>query len=853
MTVLRAYADMLAADDRARYDEVVAPDGGLRPGWKRLADVAYGLTADDLRRVDGEVRRFLADDGVTHVRARGRGGGGSAGRALVPASPWGLDPLPLVLDRTAWAPLEIGLAQRAELLNALLEDLYGERRVLREGLVPAPVVLGHPGYLRLVARRSTHDPRPLVLAAADLGRAADGSWVVLADRTQAPSGLGYAVENRRVVSRVLPGLYRDAAPHRVEPFLQALRSSLLQSANGDHPDPRVVVLTPGARAETAYDQAAVASLLGFPLVQGSDLVVRGGVVHLRTAGRLEPVDVVLRRVDAAWTDPLELRPDSRLGVPGLAEAVRRGAVRVVNGLGAGVLESPALLPYLPALCEALLDEPLRLPSQTTWWCGDPDQLAQVVDRLDALVVRPAAGGAPLPVGEPGSLRARVLADPRGHVVQERPPLAQAPVWSREGVGPRPVSLRTFTLRYSSAYRPLLGGLATVLAPDPAAGPHAVRSISSKDVWVLKDHPEDADQGLAGVLPLTSVAAVAPAVPRVLEDLFWVGRYAERTEDVLRLVLVTHALAEDFRARPRSSGGTGLQVLLEATARLAGTQHPGALDDEFRSLLLDELREGSAAHGLAALRGALEGVRDQLSGDTWRVLAVADQAAAALRATPTPWSHQVAEAGERMLTGVLALHGVTASMVRDAGWHVLGLGRALERALQLCRLMESAGVRRGIDVDREVLTGILAASESAVTHRRRYRGYVRPASVLDLLLKDAANPRSLAASLADAATHLAALPASTGSSRPERLLDDLRGELAAAEVASLVAIGGVDRPNLLAFLDRTGTALRRLADAVAAHHLDSGPAPRTYGPAPTGPGPAAVAVAAAADRTEGVLP
>jgi uncharacterized circularly permuted ATP-grasp superfamily protein/uncharacterized alpha-E superfamily protein len=808
VTVLRDYAAALSqpllGEEPPRYDEVVAPDGTLRPAWKGLAESVVRVTAADLRRADGDIVAMLADDGVTYAQP-GEGPG-----------PWRLDPVPLVVEAAEWARLEVGLAQRAELLNALLVDLYGEQRLLAEGVVPAAVVLGHAGFARVVARPEAVDPRPLVLCAADLGRDGDGAWRVLADRAQAPSGLGYAMENRRVVSRVLPELYRDAGLHRVEPYFSALRSALLQSAQGDRADPRVVVLSPGTHSETAYDQAFVASALGFPLVEGSDLVVRDGWVHLEGPGdRLERVDVILRRVDAAWSDPLELRGDSQLGVAGLVEAVRRGRVRIVNGLGAGVLENPGLLPYLPAVCEALLGEQLRLPSVRTWWCGDPDSLDHVLGRLDRLRVRPIDG--PAPAVSRKELETRILAAPYRWVGQEQLPLSQVPVWGETGrtsgqATPAPVTLRTFTLRYGSAYRPLAGGLATL-----------ADRRTSKDVWVVKRSPTDPDQGLADVLPMTSARSVSVLVPRVLEDMFWLGRYAERAEDMLRLVLTTHAYAEDYRTRPRSAGGATLEVFLGALRRLAGPGS-GDLDEEFRSLLLDPDRAGSAAQALAQLRDALQGVRDQLSGDTWRGFGTIERATAALAGSRH--SHQVAESAGRMLTGVLALHGVTANMMRDPAWHLIGAGRHLERALQLCHLLAAtATVRRGIDVDRDVLGGVLTVAESAVTHRRRYRGYVRPAPVLELLLTDPDNPRSLTFALTELGRHLAAQPGSTGSTRPERLVSELAERVAATDIGALVAIGGAERPNLVTYLATTTTALGRIGDAVHEQHLESGPAPR----------------------------
>ena len=823
MTVLRDYAaatsqPALGEAEGGRFDEVVGPDGSLRPAWKGLAELAVSLTPADMVRVDGDIARFLADDGVTYARPGERPG------------PWRLDPVPLVIDAPTWGPLEKGLAQRAELLNAVLVDLYGEQRLLSEGVVPPAVVLGHAGFTRAVARRSLGgepiDPRPLVFSAVDLGRDAAGRWRVMGDRTQAPSGLGYAMENRRVISRVVPELYRQAQLHRMEPYFWALRSALIQSANGDLADPRVVVLTPGTHSETAYDQAFIASTLGFPLVQGSDLVVRDGWVYLRQGvGRMERVDVILRRVDASWSDPLELRGESQLGVAGLVEAVRRGRVRVVNGLGAGVLENPGLLPYLPAACQALLGEPLLLDGLATWWCGEPAGLDRVLRSLETpargLLVRPIDGPAAALERLPAAtLVERILDEPHRYVGQERLPLSQVPTWRAGSARPRPVTLRTFTLRYGGSYRPLVGGLANVYDDG------GTRSSGSKDVWVLKADVADADQGLAEVMPMTAARAAPVTVPRVLEDLFWVGRYAERAEDLLRLVLVTHAIAEDYRSRPGTVGGTSLDVLLASLARLAGRRHED-LDAEFRSLLTDADRVGSVAHAVEALRSGLTDVRDQLSADTWRAFGAVERAHAAL--LENPHSHQVADTAGRILTGVLSLQGVFASMMRDDGWHMIGAGRSLERCVQLAHLLRSTTtVRRGIDVDRTVLNAVLESAESAVTHRRRYRGYVRPAGVLELMVLDRDNPRSLAFNLVEVRDHLAALPASTGSTRPERLVEGLLSDVEGQGVAELVTIGGTNRPNLELFLDGMTVRLARLGEAIEELHHRTGPPPRTLG-------------------------
>ncbi|RLV47927.1 hypothetical protein D9V37_17610 [Nocardioides mangrovicus] len=805
MTVLREYAARVGQPELgaiSRFDEMVGPDGALRPAWKGLAEVAIGLTPDDLRRVESEIVRSLADDGVTYNRDGRR------------AQPWRLDPLPLVIEAAEWERLEVGLAQRAELLNAILVDLYGEQRLLSSGVLPPAAVFGHPGFVRLVARRSAGGTQPLTVAAHDLGRTADGRWTVLGDRAQAPSGIGYAMENRRVISRVLPELYREASLHRMGPFYAALRSALIQAAPVDESQARVVVLSPGSHSETAFDQAFVAAHLGFSLVEGSDLVVRDGCVWLRGVDRPERVHVILRRVDAAFSDPLELRGDSQLGVAGLAEACRRGTVRVVNGLGAGVLENPALLPYQGAMCRLLLDEEPILPTVLTWWGGEAAGLDVLLSHAERLVVRRIDGGRPLN-GPVDQVRAQVLAAPHRYVGQERLLLSQAPVAGRAGIRPSPVSVRTFTLHTGGAYRPLLGGLGSVVGEDGL-------SRSSKDVWVLKRGSADPDQGLREPMPISTLRAVEASVPRVLDDMFWLGRTAERVEAMLRLVIVVHALSENTAS---DADRFCAQVMHQVVNRLAGTASE-ELDSDLRSVLLDVRRDGGVAQAVATMRDTAQSVRDQLSPDVWRTFGVHDRAVGLLVESPHP--HQVAESAGRMLTAVLALDGVVANMMRDPGWHLIALGRSLERALQLCFLLQGTTIeRRGLDVDRRVLDAALAVAESAVTHRRRYRGHVRPRTVLDLLLLDDLNPRSLRFTLRSAADHLAALPRSTGTSRPERRLAGLLEQVEEVDSASLVAIGGASRPNLRRFLEATVVSLQQLADSVVELHATSGPAPRPF--------------------------
>ena len=440
------------------FDELMDATGTLRPAWEQVGAALTDLGHPELVRRQIEVDRLLDADGVTY---NAFGNSDPRGRR------WALDPVPVVLDSNEWAVIESGVIQRAELLSLILADLYGPRDLLRRRLLPVEVVLGHPGFLRPCDRSGTVAALAdqLVTYAVDLSRDADGNHVALSDRTQAPSGAGYALENRLVISRVFPSLYRDAQVHRIAPFFRALRSAL-QHAARHQADPRIVVLTPGPWSETAFEHAYLASYLGYPLVEGGDLTVKEGRVWMRSLGRLEPVDVILRRLDDTYCDPLELKKDSRLGVPGLVDAARRGTVAIVNPLGSGVIESPAMLAFLPKLAEHLLGQPLRLPSVETWWCGDPVSRQHVLAHLQEMVVKPVARdsgrssiqGWELSSGDLAGLRARIEATPTSWTAQTALAMGTAPTLTLDGFEPRRSVLRAFAVARGSSYTVLPGGL-----------------------------------------------------------------------------------------------------------------------------------------------------------------------------------------------------------------------------------------------------------------------------------------------------------------------------------------------------------------------------------------------------------
>ena len=789
-----------------RFDELFDGDA-VRGPWARVARTLDDLGSAELTERTREARRLLVEDGVTYNATAGE---------VSAARPWMLDPVPVVVSAEEWSSLEKGLAQRAQLLDLVLADLYGPRRLLAEGLIPPEVVFGHPGFLRGCDQVRLPGDHQLFHAAFDLGRADDGGWVVLSDRTQAPSGVGYALENRVVVSRVLPELYRDAQVVRLAPFFRELRAALQRVAPASADSPRIVVLSPGPWSETAFEHGSLASYLGYPLVQGSDLRVRDGRVWVRTLGRLEPVHVILRRVDAAYCDPLELRPDSTLGVPGLLEACRVGNVSVVNTFGSGVLENPGLLPFLPELSEKLLGEPLRLPSTTTWWCGDPTSLPHVLGRLEHLVLKSVSGPDPatvlgweLSADELNSVRAQIERQPHAWVGQEPVALSSAPTFADGRLEPRRSIVRGFVVAGDTGYAVMPGGL-TRVARQPDEGLISSQNGAwSKDLWVLAREPER----LTGfwLQPLDTVEPIEPETSmsqRAAENLFWLSRYAERAEDLVRQLRVVSDRITEFAQGTNPAGALCVEVLLAALTQTSAT-FPGFVGDggaanrsdpapEIRALLVDPRRQGSVAHSVRRLLDAANQVRDQLSNDTWLVIGHLDRDLADLD-HDLPLAAVNGALG-RVMGAMLALSGLSAeSMVRDDGWQFMEAGRRIERALQVCALLgATVTTRRDAPTDSLVIESVLTGTESIITYRRRYRSYAQVETLLDLLVLDGTNPRSLVYQVERLADAVGAMP------QPE----DADRQAIKATVNELFTLVALADTNQLASFDEHGQQLLR---------------------------------------------
>ncbi len=791
-------------------------------------DALRDLDPAGLRRLSARVRGLIDDEGITY----------NALDALAPDAdpvepgPWRLDPLPVLLGADEWEVLAKGVAQRSLLLDAVLKDFYGEQRTVRSGLVPPEVLFAHPGYIRRAVGVPSPGPRSLFLHAVDVGEAADGTgYTVVTDRTQAPSGVGYALADRRVTSRALPREFREETPRPVSSFAAALRVQLLEAAPPGVDDPTVVVLSPGAFSETAFDQAYLASVLGFPLVEASDLTVRDGGVFMRALGRMKRVHVVLRRVDSEFSDPLDLRTDSQLGVVGLVEMMTRGAVTVVNTLGSGVLENPALHAYLPQLCRDLLDEDLLLPSTPTLHAATPAGRAAIDGPLDDKLVHDFGTGervvgGTLSTAQAEELRARVAADPSVWCVQTLVPFTARPAVDGGVVAERGFALRAFSLAQDSGYTVLPGGLGQVLL-DGADGA-LLHSSAARDVWVPT--PDDVRAPVrVAIAPRAGRAGAAPsgpvATPRVLSDQFWIGRYAERAEATVRLLSTAHDRAREFRYRPWQPGAAALQPLLDAVVEATVTDQLGPIVVEgpeqtdvlarLRRLTLDVDVPGSVAHSGVRLRACLRAVRDQMSTDTWLVLSGAERSLGRLAADVDDGGAQLDQTLGEVLVSLLAFAGLgRESLVQDPAWLMMDAGRRIERGLQLTAVTRAMLVPENpAEVEAGLLDAYLVSCESAVTYRRRHRAVLRVAPAVELMFLDATNPRSLVAALTALSTDLAQLPDELRSPACERTVGEALARLGRFDPDDAETVADGTRAELSALLDAVDESLREVSDVL----------------------------------------
>jgi uncharacterized circularly permuted ATP-grasp superfamily protein/uncharacterized alpha-E superfamily protein len=732
--------------------------------WGLFLSQTEAQTAADLDQRYASLQRQIRDNGVTYnVYADDNG----------PQRPWSLDLFPLLIEPEQWQRIEAGVLQRMQLLEHVLADVYGPQRLLTRGMLPPALVQGHPGYLRAMHGVEPVGGVRLHIAAFDLAHGPDGNWWLVGQRCQAPSGLGYLLENRLAISGQFPQAFQALRVQRLASTYRALMDSL-KSRSPAGEDAHLALLTPGPYNETYFEHAYLARYLGLSLVEGSDLIVRDESLYLKTLKGLVPVHGLLKRVDDQYLDPLELRADSTLGVPGLLQAIRAGKVLVANAPGTAFLESPALMGFLPALAQEVLGQGLSLPALPTWWCGERSAMEEVLPRLSQCFIKPTYPGSALHPGfdavlgrslsprERDEWAGRIMRQSEEHTMQAYLPLSQMPIWqpgsanaSRASDGrmlPRSAMLRVFAVSDPvQGWRVLPGGLARVAAVEADVA-SMQQGGSSADVWALTQGTVDSTTLLQpAITPATLAQRKRLVTSRAAENLYWLGRYTERAENAIRLARLTlECLNGEEQSSPPLLAWLG-RMAVANTLVLPGVPSPAQARRVFERSLIAGLgsTEGATSVGfsLRALKMAGSAVRERLSQEHWRVMVRAEEEltssfAAQARNGDYPVQaalHILKSCGDHMaaITGAQ-----TDRMTRDDGWRLLSIGRHIERLAFLASSLNCALDTGSLRTDGG-FEALISLFDSTITFHAQYQQSRDLAALVDLLVLDGDNPRSLA--------------------------------------------------------------------------------------------------------------
>jgi uncharacterized circularly permuted ATP-grasp superfamily protein/uncharacterized alpha-E superfamily protein len=834
------------------FDELCSPDGSLRPHWQRVASALGAVDAGELNRRRDLAEQLVRENGVTY----------SAWASLEDrARPWKLDILPVVFPTDEWDRLAAALAQRVRLLDLVIRDLYGPQELIRRSLLPPEAVYAHAGFLRPAHGMRPGDPSAwLQLYSAEVARSADGRWWVMADRTQAPVGCGYALENRIVISRTWPQVIQDCRVRRLAPFFMQWQEALQRLAPLHKDNPHVVLLSPGPADPHYFEDAFLARYLGYTLAEGGDLAVRDEKVWLKTLGGLLPVDVILRRVGEGGIDPLELGGNSPGGIPGLLQCVRQGHVAVANPVGCELVESPLFMAFLPRICRELLGEELLIPSIATWWCIGDAERRYVLDHLNELVVKPAfhAGGDEVSEIHPdrfsrqelARLRDEIQARPLAFVAQERVARSASPSWRGGQLEAGHVALRCYAVAAVDSWSVMPGGLVRLSSAPGPIGLSISTGDESADAWVLADGPVQHVTLLAQPDQEVHLRRTGAALPsRVADNLYWLGRQLERVDNGARLL---RTIFDRLTVETRVDAVPELPALIRVLAA-RGMIEPGfVVEDMKRSLpaietallaAIDHADEPlSLGSTMAEALRLASVVRDRISVDTWRMVNRMDSRLRQSAGGPQAGSHAGPSDGPRdlgnalhrldlLIFDVAACYGLaTDSMTRGQAWRFLDIGRRIERGLQTISLLRET-VARLSESDVPVLQAVLEVADSSMTYRARYMAQLRRAPVLDLLLTDESNPHALAYQLTALHDHVESLPreqaAASRSPEQKAILTALH-QVRIADVAELCRprpARSQGRRSLDGLLGKVETELRKLSDHLTRRYLVHAGPPR----------------------------
>ncbi len=736
------------------YDEVFTSDLGIDKNWDKLLDNLSGIGANALKNKQVEVDWLLAENGVTYNVYNDPKGLNR---------PWKLNVVPFIIQKKEWETIEKGIQQRSEVLNLLLKDIYGKRELIKKGIVPFEVIFSHRGFLRACDQIQYKTAKQLLIHSADLARGPDGRMWVVNDKTQAPSGMGYALENRLSINKIIPEVFGDINVEQPSIFFKDFNELLLKAAPSNKENPTVVILTPGPHNETYFEHSYLSSFLGYPLVKGNDLVVRSGKLWMKSLKGLKQIDVVLRRVDDVFIDPLELREDSYLGVAGLMEVVRLQNVAIVNPVGSGILENPGLIPFMNGICKYFLKEDLLLPQIASWWCGQEKERNHVFENLSSYVVKRIDRTHRehiyfcefLTKSELKNLKKEILKAPYQFVAQENINFSTAPNFVGDHLEPRKIVCRTFSVAKNDGYSVMPGGLVRVAAEREELLVSNQKGGTSKDFWVVSDKQQQniqhyswqqtTDNPFAGIGDVPSDAA---------ENLFWSGRYLGRaivTARYLRMVLNQMA---NVQFNDRKSDSESLRILFQSITNITST-FPGftgkneeqAMQNplkEIASVILDEKRDGSFAQTISSFNYSYYTLRNLWSRDMWRVFDSIQSLWQDLKSEEKITIPVLVKFFDRIITRLIAFMSLTEeSILVKQGLLLYFIGLQMEQAFTtIAKFRSLIIVQHNQELEYEILESLLNSHESLNIYRYSYKSYLSLENVISLTLLDKEYAKSL---------------------------------------------------------------------------------------------------------------
>ncbi len=753
------------------FDEMLTSAMEVNPKWNNLLCNLNRIGTEGLVSRQRDLNWYLSENGVTYNVYNDPNGLNR---------PWNLNVIPLIIHENEWKTIEKGIKQRTEIINLIIKDIYGKRELIKNGIIPQEVIYSHRGFLRQCDQIQYNTDKHLLIHATDIGRGPDGRMWVISDRTQAPSGMGYALENRLTMGRVMPDLFENMHVKKLSEFFYLFNELLIEAGPGKKDDPHIVVLSPGPHNETYFEHAYISSFLGYPLVEGNDLIVRESKLWMKSLKGLKHIDVVLRRVDDMYADPLELKEDSQLGVAGLLEVVRKKNVSVINPVGCRILENPGLIPFMNGIAWYFLNEELILPQIPTWWCGQEKEKKYVLDHLSGLIIKRIDRYSAASIyfcdkmtrAELNDLHRQISDRPYRFVAQEKIGFYTSPTFVNEQLEPRNSVWRTFSIACKNDYYVMPGGLVRVASERGDLLVSNQKGGTNKDVWILEDNERPDDKSASwNRKSAVSISGLDDLPSHTAENLFWAGRYVGRTLTIARFIRMVLKQMTYIQFNERKPHSESLQLLFQAVTHITGS-YPGFIIQEGKtiqvdeyseilSIILDKNRPGSLSYTISMFRSSYYAIRNLWSADMWRVFDRIGKIWETLQYDDTIQIRDIIQLLDQLITRLIAFMGlVEESILIEQGLLLYFIGLQLEQGiLNISKCRALLIVQQNEQVEYEVLEALLTSHESLNIYRYSYRTYIKLENVIDLIILDLKYPRSLAYELNRLNKDLALLPQS----------------------------------------------------------------------------------------------